>query len=227
MNIRKWVQYTSTLASAVLVLAPMASAEEHSTPPSIVVRYCSGCHGINGRSELPYIPRLAGLNAAYTERKISNFKSLSSAPRVDEAFDRFAFAGRASKDRAFTAEATSHMVGPAHALSEQDLRAAADWYAAQRATPGKSGKRDVVEEGRHLYANGVQNRSVPACQTCHGPEAQGTSTAPRLAGQNAAYMLGQLAMFRRANKAISPMTEIARSLETDQARALTAYLQSH
>ena len=219
MNIPKRFQNPSTLASVVLLIAPFARAEDHSVPPVIVIRYCSGCHGIDGKSNLPYIPRLAGLNAEYIQRKVANFKAATVSP-VDEAFQR------SSKD-GFTPEGTAHMVGTARALSEKDLRTAAQWYAAQRPAPGKSTKRQLVEEGRELYINGLQSRRVPACQSCHGPEAQGTEKAPRLAGQNATYLLGQLALFRADNRKRSPMTEVARSLENEQARAVVAYLQSH
>ncbi|MBV9037406.1 MAG: c-type cytochrome [Acidobacteriaceae bacterium] len=219
MNIPKRFQNPSTLVSVVLLIAPFARAEERSVPPVIVIRYCSGCHGIDGKSKLPYIPRLASLNAEYIQRKIANFKAAATPP-VDETFQR------SSKD-GFTPEGTAHMVGTAHALPEKDLQAAAQWYAAQQPAPGKSGKWQVMKEGKDLYINGLPSRHVPACQSCHGPEAQGTDKAPRLAGQNATYLLGQLALFRADNRKRSPMTEVARSLENEQARALAAYLQSH
>jgi len=50
---------------------------------------------------------------------------------------------------------------------------------------------------------------------------------PRLAGQNAAYVVGQLALFRSGAHRQSPdMTAVARNLEDGQARAVAAYLQS-
>ena len=58
------------------------------------------------------------------------------------------------------------------------------------------------------------------------PEAEGTDEAPRLAGQNAAYVIGQLAHFRRAEGYNSVMTGVARCVKRDQARSVAAYLQS-
>jgi len=50
---------------------------------------------------------------------------------------------------------------------------------------------------------------------------------PRLAGQNAAYVVGQPALFRSGAHRQSPdMTAVARNLEDGQARAVAAYLQS-
>ena len=53
-----------------------------------------------------------------------------------------------------------------------------------------------------------------------------SGTAPRLAGQNALYVAAQLVLFRTGQRQNSPMTEIARRLESDQVRSLAAYLQS-
>jgi cytochrome c553 len=225
MSNLKWFKYGSAL-SAVLLIVPFASAEPRSTAPAIVTRYCSGCHGMDGKSQLPYIPRLAGLSATYSERKLASFRAAASAP-VDEAFNRIAHIGSASKDAGITASATAHMVGTSHAISDEDLKAAAEWYAAQVPAHGRGGNGKLIEEGRNLFINGLESQGLPACQTCHGPEAQGTDKAPRLAGQNAAYVVGQLAHFRTGDSHNSPeMTGVARYVERDQARAVAAYLQS-
>jgi len=48
-----------------------------------------------------------------------------------------------------------------------------------------------------------------------------------LAGQNASYVVGQLALFRATDLQQSPaMAAVAQHLERDQARAVAAYLQS-
>ena len=225
MNILKKLAYGSTVASAIVVLIPFASAQERSSPPAIVVRSCSGCHGLTGKSQLPYIPRLGGQSAEYLEGKLRAFRDAVPSP-VNEAFHQIAHLGSAGKDAKFTAIATAQMVGVESAMSDKDVDAAAQWYAGQEPARGKSGKGKILEEGRSLYINGLQSQHVPACQTCHGPEAQGTNTAPRLAGQNASYVLGQLALFRGSERHKSPMREIARSLESEQARSVAVYLQS-
>ena len=59
------------------------------------------------------------------------------------------------------------------------------------------------------------------------PRRREPSIAPRLAGQNAAYVVGQLAFFRAGGRRQSPeMTAVAQNVEADQARAVAAYLQS-
>src|ERR1035441_3081008 len=84
MKSPNWSWYTPVLASAVLLIVPSAWAEQGTGgAPAIVTHSCSGCHGVDGNSQLPYIPRLAGLNAAYVEHKLASFRAAASPP-VDE-----------------------------------------------------------------------------------------------------------------------------------------------
>ena len=224
MRILKPSRYSSTLAAAALLILPFAQAQERSSAPAIVVRNCSGCHEMDGRSQLPYIPRVAGMRAAYLERKLANFHAEPSSP-VDETVSVIVHPG--SKDPGFTHAARANMVGIAHSVSDKDLKDAIQWYAAQTPAPGRSAKPKLIEEGRSLFMNGLQSRGLPACKGCHGAEAQGTSAAPRLAGQNAGYVVNQLALFHAGDPRCSPeMTEVARNIDTDQARAVAVYLQS-
>lgn len=222
-----WFRFAPVLATAALLIVPSARAEQGKRgAPAIVTRYCSGCHGVDGNSQLSYIPRLAGLNAGYIERKLAGFRAAASPP-VDEALSRVVRIGSASTDAGITHAATVHMVGVARAVSAEDRTAAADWYASQTPARGKSGKPKLIEEGKSLFANGLQSQGLLACQSCHGLEAQGSEAAPRLAGQNASYVVNQLALFRATDRQPSPtMTAVAQHLERDQARALAAYLQS-
>lgn len=213
------------LVIGVLLVTPFAAAQKRTSPPAVVTRYCSGCHGVAGQSQLPFIPRLAGLNSAYMQGRLNSFRTANSPP-VDEIIGRISHPGKATGRRGTTAVATVHMVGTAKAVSPKDVAAAAQWYAAQEPARGRDANTKEIENGRSLYTQGLNAQHLSACQSCHGPEAKGTDTAPRLAGQNASYLLGQLVHFRGDEKSASPMTEVARSLETSQARALAAYLQS-
>jgi cytochrome c553 len=181
---------------------------------------------MDGQAQLPYVPRLAGLSAAYTERKLARFQASDSWP-VDEAVSRVARLGSARKEAAITPAATAHMVGLARTVSDADKRAAAQWYAAQTPARGTRGNRKLIEEGRGLFIDGAESQGLPACQSCHGSEGQGTELAPRLAGQNAAYVVGQIALYRAGDRRRSPeMTAVAQNVQAGQARAVAAYLQS-
>ena len=65
---------------------------------------CSGCHGADGLSDDPEVPNLAGVTNIYTLTQLKNFRS---GQRENEVMS------------AIAAE-----------LSDEEMRAAADWYAA-------------------------------------------------------------------------------------------------
>ena len=214
-----------SLAFAMFATVPFSHAWDRSSPPAIVTRYCSGCHERDGRSQLPYIPRLAGLSAAYAERRMVSFRDTTS-PAVDEAIERI-FHLNPRKDAGVTPAAKVHMVGVASSISDQEINASAEWYAAQTPTPGKMSKGRAMEEGEQLFTNGLESKGLRACQSCHGSNAEGTDQAPRLAGQNSAYLIVQLAHFRAGERRDSPqMTGVARNVGGNQARAVALYLQS-
>ena len=70
-------------AAALLTLASSAWAQRNWDAPKLVTSYCSGCHGVDGNTALPYFPKLAGLNATYAEKKMTAFRE-PSGPPVDE-----------------------------------------------------------------------------------------------------------------------------------------------
>jgi cytochrome c553 len=227
MDRRQWYRWVFALPAAALwIISAAAATQPRAGAPAIVTRACSGCHGIGGNSQLPYVPRLAGQSAAYLERKIESFRSTGALP-VDEALARAAHAGRPGKGAGVTSDAAVHMVGVARGIRAEEMKAAIQWYAAQSPARGRGGNPKLVEEGRDLFANGRPSQGLAACQTCHGAQAQGTDAAPRLAGQHAPYLIGQINLFRTGANHNSPqMTGVARQLEASQARAIGAYLQS-
>ena len=227
MKSLNWSRYRPVLPAAVLLIVPSTWAAQHTGgAPAIVTQSCSGCHGVDGNSQLPYIPRLAGQNAAYVERKLASFRA-AAAPPVDEGPGRVGRAGSASAGAGITNAATVNMVGIARSLSGEDEKAAAQWYASRTPAPGTSGKPKLIEEGRSLFAKGVDSQGLLACQACHGAEAQGSALAPRLAGQHASYVVSQLALYRAPGRQHSPeMAAVAQHLERGQAQAVAAYLES-
>jgi cytochrome c553 len=225
MNIRQWFRCGSALLCAVLPIVTALRAQERASAPAIVTQSCSGCHGINGNSQLPNVPRLAGLRTEYLENRIGSFRAAAVSP-VDETFNRVVHFGSASRISGITPAATSQMVGIANATSDDDIKAAVQWFANQAPPRSRGDKGKWVEEGKTLFFNGNQSQGLVACQACHGPEAQGTDKAPRLAGQNAAYIVGQLALFRAGASTTPEMAAVARSLDAGQTRAVAAYLHS-
>jgi cytochrome c553 len=201
------------------LIAAGASAQ---TAPAVVTRYCSGCHGLTGISELPYVPRLAGMGAAYLDNKFESYKAAPASP-VDEVLGYFR---KADRENSLTPAGKAEMAGVARLISDQDTKSAIDWYASRQPAPGKAQNGKVIEQGGRLYANGVESKGVQPCQGCHGMAGEGTDTVPRLAGQHAVYVFRQLSLFRSGARRESPMAEIVRNLETGEARALSNYVQS-
>ena len=63
-----------------------------------------------------------------------------------------------------------------------------------------------------------------ACLTCHGVNGEGAPTgAPRLAGQNAAYMSHALSMFKAGTRASPIMQPVAQALSDAQMSELAKY----
>jgi len=214
-------------AAALLTLASSAWAQRNWDAPKLVTSYCSGCHGVDGNTALPYFPKLAGLNATYAEKKMTAFRE-PSGPPVDE-FVWWVLKVSGSKKGAgnVTRQERMNMEGVAHAETAEQIKAAVEWYAKQSPSPGHSGNKALVAQGKELFEKGVPAQKVLACATCHGPDAAGKGTAPRLAGQNAEYLVDQLEKFSRGDRRHSPeMTMVTRDLDADQARAAAAYLQS-
>ena len=216
--------------AAVIALFSFASntwAQKSWNAPKLVTIYCSGCHGVDGNTPLPYFPKLAGLDAAYAEKKMTAFRE-PSGPPVDEALWR-ALKVMGSKKAAgnVTRQERMNMEGVAHAETPEQIKAAVVWYARQPPAHGHAESGALVMQGKELFDKGIPAQKVLACATCHGPDAAGRGPAPRLAGQNAEYLIDQLEKFSKGDRKHSPeMTMVTRDLDADQARAAAAYLQT-
>jgi len=219
------LRFLTPTAAALLLLSPMAFAQKRWDAPRVVTWNCSGCHGIDGNAQLPYIPRLAGLNAAYTERRIAEFGTAPSA-HVDELLDRV-MARAAPKPGASSVQSRVNMNGMAHSITPAEAKASAAWYATQQPARGRSGNPALIQQGQAIFLKGLPADGLLPCQTCHGARAEGKAKVPRLAGQNNTYLLGELAKFKEGDRKHAPeMTMVAKHVESEQFRALASYLQS-
>ncbi len=218
--------HKSFTIAMLLTFVASAWGEKNWDAPGVVTTYCAGCHGVDGNTQLPYFPKLAGLDAVYAEKKLTAFKEPASPP-VDEMFWWVLKVTGSKKGPNATREERINMEGVAHAAKPEVIKEAVDWYAKQPPARGHSANKELVEQGRELFTNGIPAQKVLACVSCHGPEAQGKGVAPRLAGQNAEYTEDQLTKFRKGDRRHAPeMTMVTRDLDADQAKAAAAYLQS-
>jgi len=91
--------------------------------------------------------------------------------------------------------------------------------------------KELVAAGKKIYEDGVPSAEVPACASCHGPEAKGADAFPRLAGQLHDYVGKKLLNWskERGQDPAKPdtsaiMEPIAHNLTEAQVKAVAAYL---
>ncbi len=206
--------YSGGCLSALLSL-PLAAAVPGPDAPADLARgkamaqkMCSRCHDDDGnggpRPNRSY-PKLAGLDREYLYKQIYDLKTQR---RRNPATN-----------------------GRGEELSAADVVNVSAWFAAQRMSAGEQTLADPRqrERGRQLFENGLAQRGVPPCVTCHGPAAQGLAAlkAPRLAGQWAEYLATQLHGFRDGKRGNSAtMRAVAGGLEDSDIQALAGYLGS-
>lgn len=180
---------------------PDALARVHAQKIAITV--CGTCHGPDGNSMNPKYPRLAGQNANYLAAQLKAFRAQT---RGDP-------------------DAIGYMWGMASQLDDDTIQALAAYYAGQKAEPSASGDSASVSRGRQIFAQGVAAQGVPACSSCHGPDAHGLQDFPRLAGQHAQYVLKQLASFQSNMRNVAIMHGVAQNLNLEDMDAVAAFLE--
>jgi len=171
----------------------------------IAITVCGTCHGATGNSVQPKFPRLASQHASYLSAQLKAFRSQT---RGDP-------------------DAIGYMWGMASELDDATIDALAEYYSAQKATTSGGGAdAAVVAHGRDIYEHGIPAEGVPACSSCHGPDAHGLQDFPRLAGQHAQYIMKQLASFQSNMRNVAIMHGVAQNLRVTEMQAVAAYLQA-
>jgi cytochrome c553 len=127
------------------------------------IHYCKDCHGQLGqgfRGSYP-VPRLAGQSVEYLESKFE----VITEHKQDNA----------------TAE--TFMVPVLGSVDPMIRRAVASHFNGLDPAPVGGAPKELIPEGKKIYEAGIPEANVPACVSCHGPDAKGVGATPRLAGQ--------------------------------------------
>jgi cytochrome c553 len=187
------------LILASLLMTGPARAIELSAAELVSVR-CATCHGAQGQSTSPIFPSLAGQNPEYIVKQLQDFRAQK---RVNAT-----------------------MAPQVADLSDANISELAAFFADKPAKVNRVSDADLLPVGRYIYIKGNSWSGVPACITCHGDQAYGSATLPRLAGQNARYLLGQLKDFnlRARSNDNQAMHLVASRLTELEAKAVTDYL---
>ena len=133
---------------------------------------CGACHGPDGNSAVPTFPKLAGQGERYLLKQMKDIRD--------------------------GARSVPTMAGQVDNMSDQDLADIAAYYSNQARSGGQTSP-ELLALGEKVYRNGIMERSVAACSSCHSPNGLGNAPAgyPALAGQHADYTATQLRMYRR------------------------------
>ena len=168
---------------------------------------CAACHAADGNSQISANPKLAGQIPEYLYKQLANFKAAAGK--------------KAERENAVMASMVA-------SLSPEDMRNLAAYYAGQAAKPGVAKSKDLVALGQKIYRGGIAGKNLPACASCHGPNAAGMPAQyPRLSGQHAEYIEEQLKAFRvgeRANDLNGMMHGVTAKMSDREIQAVSDYI---
>lgn len=161
---------------------------------------CAACHSADGGRGSPAYPILQGQHPEYLVKQLQEFKSGKRKNAIMQGF--------------------------ASALSDEDMRNVAAFYATKQAKLGFATNKDTVSLGEKIYRGGIAEKAVPACAGCHSPTGAGIPAQyPRIGAQHGAYTEAQLNAFRSGGRANSTqMTAIAAKMNDLEIKAVSDYI---
>jgi cytochrome c553 len=197
-RLRPWLRCAGL--AALLQWPVWSAAADLARAEEIVQGKCFICHGAEGESSSPVFPRLAGQNANYVARQLADYRS--------------------GKRKSTTMQPMVEDLTPA------DFQALGAFFASRPTIGHAVADPELAQMGRFIYARGNPYSGVAACATCHGADAHGTDTLPRLAGQHAQYTENQLKQFNKRERTNdnAVMHGIASKLTELELKAVASYI---
>lgn len=206
------------LTIAVLAIAPLLAVagnagprwncrthpggEGRIDPAAYVVRNCAFCHGENLQGK-GVAPRLAGQHRNYIIYQFERFRDKS-------------------RNNPFSLQYMSHVAVTVSPDSYCELGA---YISGMPAEAVKDGNKEHAAAGENIFLQGKPSSNLPACQFCHGPEAQGTGKFPRLGGQSYYYLKRRLEQWAEGYSQVSPhMPGIAGLMAPNEIEAVASFL---
>ncbi len=164
---------------------------------------CAACHGADGNSVNPEWPKLAGQHASYIEKQLHDFRADKRA------------------DPVMSAQAKG-------IKSDADIADLAAYFSSKKTKLG-SADPDKVALGEAIYRGGNLTSGVAACSGCHSPDGAGNPAAkfPRIAGQQAKYVVKQLKSFKSGSRNNDPgkmMRNVALKMTDAEMQAVAEYI---
>lgn len=202
-----------------LLAAPLSFAQSNDSEEAIRLRegggdpvagkeksfLCQGCHGADGVSFEPVIPKLAGQYGKYIAKQVRDYQAGTRSHPIMNAM--------------------------AATVNDADLADVVAYFASQPKMKGSSGANNPVGEDIFLHGDTAKGRI--ACYGCHGLNGKGTgpksSMYPVLGGQQKEYIRGQLTNFRGGYRTNSPngiMNLMTKQLTDAEIDALAEYISA-
>jgi len=163
---------------------------------------CQGCHGEEGISFEPAVPKLAGQYGAYIAKELRNFQAGTRTHQI--------------------------MSDIAKTINDEDLADISAYFASRKKMKGNGTDNKLGEE---LFLHGDMSRMMVACVNCHGVNGKGKTPTnpvfPVIGGQQKDYLRIQLINFRAGDRTNSPggvMNIITQRMTDPELEALADYV---
>jgi cytochrome c553 len=148
----------STISGAVVIFAVVAVPANAADEIEAKVQICGSCHGQNGEPMDPKtMPTIWGQQPSYLFKQLHDFRSGDRASPI--------------------------MAAMAKAVTQEDLRAVANYFAAK---PWPAKKAAAAAPAA------PPETKIGVCKACHQPNFEGGPPAPRLAGLSYEYLLAAM-----------------------------------
>lgn len=188
------------------MIAALATAQDNGAERGaerIARDTCATCHGPDGNSTQPAVPKLAGLQPRYLLKQLKDFAG-----------------GVRAGDKGAPC---------ASGLNAQDMENLAAYFGDRVPAPGLSADAALLASGKKIYESGVAERDVDDCLECHRAKGAGSGLYPRVGGQHAAYALKQMRAFAtkaRSNDKDEIMHDVAEKMTDEEMRAVAEYMMA-
>lgn len=178
------------------------SGEVEAKVRALVTETCVGCHGVDGNSPIPAVPKIAGQQKVYLLNELKFYKEEKRHSDV--------------------------MTAMVASLNDDELAGLAAYYSAQTPSPGEVTKPNLLALGKRVYLEGNTKSGVPSCDGCHEENGEGSKKFPRVAGQHVPYVLEELGRYAtdKRNSGSKVMRTVAERLTKEEAEAVAEYMAS-
>ncbi|MEX1165617.1 MAG: c-type cytochrome [Hydrogenophaga sp.] len=175
MKLSRSILRCGSVAAATLLMCTSVWAQaDEARAKKIAGGSCFLCHGAQGESTSEVFPRLAGQNAQYMAKQLDAFKT-----------------GKRK---------SSAMADMVAKLTTDEMLALGQYYQKMEIPREEPKEPQLAAMGRYIYHNGNKFSGVPSCVSCHGQNAEGSASLPRLATQFSGYVHTQLKSFNKRER---------------------------